>query len=178
MIAYWLTSIVDDLRTHLSLSELDCDVMPEPNPKPNCGVLFVGVLGASVSNPEPNAAGPLLRESYSFTIAVSRKFEATPRHRSRRIYLEEATSILTVAMKIKLRLHGNYDLNAAATTLLDASDFGGGYTGRLTFVSNPANPESVGTDWWMADMDEKSDANRGLYIPITFDGIRYHGPLS
>jgi hypothetical protein len=75
-------------------------------------------------------------------------------------------------MKICKRLHGNYDLLDAAKTLLDASDVGGYYTGRLTFLNMPSNPTMVDHTWFYADED-KNQNMRGLFIPISFGGIRW-----
>jgi hypothetical protein len=170
MISYYLEAIVDDLQTHLSLGDENCDVMPDTQPKPLCGQVFVGVVGAAITNPDPGMN--ILRQELAVTIALTTRLNISPIHRSKRRYLEDSTSILSTAMKICKRLHGNYDLLDAAKTLLDASDVGGYYTGRLTFLNMPSNPTMVDHTWFYADED-KNQNMRGLFIPISFGGIRW-----
>lgn len=174
MITCWLETLAEDLGSFLGLTDENCDVMPSNEPKPQCGSLFVGVVGGNVSNPSPEMAGPIVREAYQFTIAVTTRLNANPRYRRKRPYLEDSKAILPICHKIIKRLHGNYDLNAAAAAALSSAEGTGYYNGRLTFRSMPSNPTMVTTDWFGGDPTRENEENIvGMFVPITFDGIRW-----
>jgi hypothetical protein len=180
MIGFLLETIATDLQTHLALNDNNCDVMPSLQPKPACGDTFVGIVGSDVVNPVPNMAGPLLQMAFGFQLSITIRC-TTPIHRQRRRYLEDSTSILKIATKAARRLHGNYaQIMVGAKTLLAASNLGGYYTGRPTFLSMSAAPALVDQNWFYSDDDKnrenQTDSTHGLHMVVSFGGVRYtHG---
>lgn len=174
MISYLLDEVAKDLRSALSLTDNNCDVMPDERPKPQCGNIFVGVLGGQITNPGIKIDPPRLYMAYNVLVSITVR-SSKPVHSQRGRYIDTATSIHSTLMTIAKRLHGSHTtIMAAAKAALDSSSIGGYYNGALRFVSAPANPNVVSYDWFYANPPvNNNEPIHGLHLTAIFGEVRW-----
>jgi hypothetical protein len=183
-LAALLPGVADRLTENngkISLTALECDVMPDGQPPEKCGQVFVAVHPSQWN--QTNDAGTALDETFGFQVTVSvrsRKVSGDAWGRATMCDPRKGTGqggLYAVAEGVRAALHCDYTAIAKANSLIDIAADGQGTTANgfdpecIFFTGGDGRPAKRRADWWGStteSLSEKGSPYAGLSLSLNF----------
>ena len=159
----------DHLRSELDLGDLECNVMPGPEPPPSCGQRFVSVYGSNWSAVSDDIQADLgVHESYDIVCAVTFRSSYVPFDKlGESLYTKRLVGIEDFCRKVMGKVHRNQTILQNVNSMIedDHTSSSGGMLEQLRWVSTDPTPLPVTGTWF--NSDEPSAA--GLVMECRFN---------
>lgn len=179
----------DDPTTQENRRKLNCKVMVDERPVPNCGEEFISLFGAHHRAREVWHQ-TAIEEEYGIVIAVTHKVAKSPfHHRGETSYILDDDEFIVSWMSLEQRcreivglLDKNYTLLRSAEAMFNHAN---AYSEPLVWVSTDAVPQAVGAEHFSAfhtavdthgqlPGEPEADDTYGFMMRIHFDrAIRF-----
>ena len=168
-----LLAVRNQIRTGLSLTDQECDVMPGPEPPPACGEKFVSIYGSSWSaGGEDIYQDRGIYETYDIVCAVTFRSAYAPFDRlGTDVYVKRLLGIEDFCRKVMKQVHHNTAINTAVDTMISDDHDNpptftpSGMVEYLRWVSTDPNPLPVTGSWFNSD----EAASSGLVMEVRFN---------
>lgn len=158
-----LTATRNRIRTALSLTERNCEIMPDGQPPAFSGELYIAVHPGDFYNDSLTS----LDETYSVYVTITRRADYSPHDRLGTQLLTHLDGLYGRAEAVRAIVHMDYSIINAANSII--GPLRNGFVEPLSF-QNCTYLGVKGPDWFNAEGSD--DTPTGLAVQLTFGGAR------